>query len=92
MQIYGPTHLHGAQPLNAPHGVRSSQPAARAESVSFKDSLEISDAGRLADQMSQIPDIRQDRVSAIRAQIASGTYETDAKMSVALDRLLDEIG
>ena len=48
MQIYGPTHLHGAQPLNAPHGIRSSQPAAHAEEASFKDSVEISDAGRLA--------------------------------------------
>ena len=67
MQIYGPTHLHGAQPLNAPHGVRSSQPAARAESTSMKDSVEISDAGRLADQMSQIPDVRQSRVNDIRA-------------------------
>lgn len=92
MQIYGPTHLHGAQSINAPHGVRNSQPAARAESASFKDTLEISDAGRLAEQMSQIPDIRQDRVNEIRSQIAAGTYETDAKMNVALDRLLDEIG
>jgi len=92
MQIYGPTHLHGAQPLNAPHGVRSPQPAARAESASMSDSVEISDAGRLAEQMSQIPDIRQSRVNEIRAQIAAGTYETDAKMSVALNRLLDEIG
>ena len=92
MQIYGPTHLHGAQPLNAPHGVRSSQPAARAESAPMSDSVEISDAGRLAEQMSQIPDIRQSRVNDIRAQIAAGTYETDAKMSVALNRLLDEIG
>lgn len=92
MQIYGPTHLHGAQPLNAPHGVRNSQPAARAERASMSDSVEISDAGRLAEQMSQIPDIRQGRVNEIRAQIAAGAYETDAKMSVALDRLLDEIG
>jgi negative regulator of flagellin synthesis FlgM len=92
MQIYGPTHLHGAQPLNAPHSLRNAQPAARAEEASFKDSVEISDAGRLAGQMSQIPDIRQNRVNEIRAQIAAGTYETDAKMNVALDRLLDEIG
>jgi negative regulator of flagellin synthesis FlgM len=92
MHIYGPTHLHGAQAVNSPHGIRSSQPAARSESVSFNDSVEISDAGRLAEQMSQIPDIRQSRVNEIRAQIAAGTYETDAKLSVALDRLLDEIG
>ena len=58
----------------------------------MNDTVEISDAGRLAEQMSQIPEIRQDRVNAIRAQIANGTYETDAKLSVALDRLLDEIG
>jgi negative regulator of flagellin synthesis FlgM len=92
MQIYGPTHLHGAQPLNAPHGIRSSQPATRSEAAQPSDSVEISSAGRLAEQMSQIPDIRQNRVNEIRSQIAAGTYETDAKLSTALNRLLDEIG
>jgi negative regulator of flagellin synthesis FlgM len=92
MQIYGPTHLHGAQPLNAPHGIRSSQSAQRTQAASQGDSVEISSAGRLAEQMSQIPDIRQDRVNEIRSQIAAGTYETDAKLNVALERLLDEIG
>jgi negative regulator of flagellin synthesis FlgM len=90
MQIYGPTHLHGAQAINAPHGIRSTKPSDRAQSASFSDSLEISDAGRIAEQMSQIPDIRQDRVNEIRAQIAAGTYETDQKMSVALDNLMNE--
>jgi anti-sigma28 factor (negative regulator of flagellin synthesis) len=42
--------------------------------------------------MSEIPAIRQDRVDAIRTAIAQGTYETDAMLNVALDRLLDEIG
>ena len=36
--------------------------------------------------------IRQDRVAEIRAQIASGAYETDVKLNGALERLLDEIG
>jgi len=31
-------------------------------------------------------------VSALRQAIASGTYETDDKLDMALDRLLDEIG
>ncbi|MDP6556758.1 MAG: flagellar biosynthesis anti-sigma factor FlgM [Pirellulaceae bacterium] len=39
-----------------------------------------------------MPDVRTDRVAELRAQIASGAYETDAKLDVALDRLLDEIG
>ena len=46
----------------------------------------------MIDKVHEAPDVRQDRVSAIRAQIAAGTYETDAKLEIALDRLLDEIG
>jgi len=46
----------------------------------------------LTEQTHEIPDIRQDRVDSIRAQIAKGTYETDAKLDVAIERLLDEIG
>ena len=38
-----------------------------------------------------MPDIRQDRVAAIRAAIADGTYETADKMDEALSALLDEI-
>jgi len=54
--------------------------------------LEPCQRARIAGQMSEIPAIRQDRVDAIRTAIAQGTYETDAKLNVALDRLLDEIG
>jgi negative regulator of flagellin synthesis FlgM len=38
-----------------------------------------------------LPDTRADRVSELRAQIASGTYEAEAKLDVALGRLLDEM-
>jgi hypothetical protein len=31
-------------------------------------------------------------VNSIRQQIAAGTYETDAKLNMAVERLLDEIG
>jgi negative regulator of flagellin synthesis FlgM len=41
--------------------------------------------------LSEIPDIRWDRVGAIKAAIADGTYMTDEKMDVAIERLLDEI-
>ena len=42
--------------------------------------------------MQNVPDIRQDRVSGSRTQIAQGTYETPQKLDVAVSRLLDEIG
>ena len=55
------------------------------------DRLDISAGAQLAARLSEIPDIRQDKVATARAAIASGTYETDGRLDVALDRLLDEI-
>jgi len=92
MQIYGPAHLHGPQSISPPHTSRLSPPENRPESAPIRDELNISDAAQLADQVHQLPEIRQDRVNAIRAQIAAGTYETQDKLDIAVSRLLDEIG
>ena len=96
MQIYGPTHLHRPQPIGSPHTNRMSKPQTSGDSAPINDELEISSAAQeaagMADKVNQMPEIRQDRVDAIRAQIEAGTYETDAKLDVAMERLLDEIG
>jgi len=92
MQIHGPTQLHGAQPINAPHSARVSPPAERTFSPQIQDEVSISDAARLAEQVRQMPEIRQELVDRIRAQIASGSYETPEKLDLAVERLLDEIG
>ncbi len=92
MQIYGPAHLHGAQSVNAPHTPRVSQTAADNSGSPIQDELQISSEGKLVDKARELPEIRQDRVNQIRAQIAQGTYETDDKLNVAVGRLLDEIG
>jgi negative regulator of flagellin synthesis FlgM len=91
MQIYGPSQLHGAQPINAPHLQRGAD-VRSATAPSQTDQVDISPAAQLAGQVSEIPDIRQDRVAAIKAAIADGTYETPDKLSTAVDRLFDEIG
>ena len=95
MQIYGSTQVHAAQQITSPHG--ASRPAATAAAApaatqSINDEVSISAAAQQLEQIRQLPDIRQDRVDAIRSQIASGTYETADKVSIALNRLLDEIG
>ena len=92
MHIYGPTQLHGPQAIGPPHSSRVAKPAAPNTSGPIQDELDLSDAARMVEQVKQTPDIRQSRVDAIREQIAAGTYETDAKIEIALDRLLDEIG
>ena len=92
MHIHGPSHLHGPQPVGPPHSSRVAKPEGTTSSGPIQDELQISDAARLVEQAKQAPEIRQDRVDAIRQQIAAGTYETPEKLEIALDRLLDEIG
>jgi len=92
MHIYGPVHLHGPQPINSPHTSRANRPPAQIDSAPIRDEIDISDAARLVEKNRGAGEIRQDRVDAIRARIADGTYETDEKLEIAVERLLDEIG
>jgi negative regulator of flagellin synthesis FlgM len=92
MYIHGPSHLHGAQPIHGPHGIRPSQPPARPESPQIADEVDISEAARFTEQIHQMPDIREDQVEAVRQQIAEGTYETSDRLNAAIERLLGEIG
>jgi negative regulator of flagellin synthesis FlgM len=92
MHIYGPSQLHGTQSIGAPHSLRPAQPMSRPEAAQIADEVNISEAARLVEQVQQMPDIRADRVDAVRQQIAAGTYETSDKLNAAVERLLDEIG
>ena len=91
MHIYGPSQLHGPQSIGTPHGPRATQPSTRPEAAQIADEVNISEAARFAEQVQQLPEIREDQVEAVRQQIAAGTYETTDKLNIAVDRLLDEI-
>lgn len=36
-------------------------------------------------------DIRRAKIKSLRSDISSGAYENDLKLSIALDRLLDDV-
>ena len=93
MQVYGSAQVHGPHAVQAPHA-RANANVARNErpAAPTSDEVQISAAARLIDQLSDIPEVRADRVAEIRSQIAAGTYETGERLDAALDRLLDEIG
>jgi negative regulator of flagellin synthesis FlgM len=91
MQIYGPTHVHAAQPLAPPHRLSPTQAPQSLGADYGIDQLDLSPEAEFAAQVRDLPEIREDRVAAIRAQIASGVYETPEKLDIALSRLLDEI-
>ena len=91
MQIQGPSYLHGAQPVNAPHAARPENRVAPSSSAGIGDELELSSAAQFADRIADLPEIRHDRVAALKAAIASGAYETADKLDGALEALLDEL-
>ena len=67
------------------------QKSGEAKSPSATDRLELSGASHLLKALKQNNDVRVDKVAEIKAALAAGTYEDDAKMDVAVDRLLDDL-
>ncbi len=55
------------------------------------DRVELSTHARFFDQIRRLPEGRSDRVDEVRTAIMSGTYETEQKLDVALDRLLEDL-
>jgi len=98
MRVNGPAQLHAAQSISAPHTTRGARSTSSLGSVNSQDEVNISDAAQQIDQTQSASStsasggIRQDRVASLRAQIASGTYETPDKLDAAVSRLLDAIG
>ncbi len=56
-----------------------------------EDQVELSEASRLLARLKGLPEIRQDLVDQVRAQIEAGTYESDDKLDQAIEGLLDDI-
>ena len=54
------------------------------------DKVELSGMSHLLEALKS-NDIRLDKVAEIKAQIEAGTYEDDAKLDIAADRLLDDL-
>ena len=91
MYIYGTAHVHAAQPLNSPHRTAPAAAPSTSPYAGGVDQLDISPEADFVAQARDLPEIREDRVASIRAQIEAGTYDTPEKLDIALSRLLDEI-
>lgn len=91
MYVYGTSQIHPAHATRAPHRAPSAGEVGAA-SPHGVDELDISSEADFVSQARDLPEIRENRVADIRAQIQSGQYETAEKINIALDRLLDEIG
>ena len=54
------------------------------------DRLELSGHSHLLAAL-RSNEVRVDKVAVIKSQIEAGTYESDEKLNMAIDRMLDEI-
>ena len=93
MQIQGSGHVHGPQGVSAPHRTQAqpTQPPTKSN-LTEVDQLDISVEASMVSRARELPEIRQDVVNRVKAEIESGTYETDEKLDIALGRMLDEFG
>ncbi len=86
MQISGLGPIHGPHSLNPAH-IQQTTPVIKSPS----DEVQISPLARMLERVDALPEIRHERVAALRAAIASGSYDTPERMSLAVGRLLDEM-
>lgn len=92
MYVNSSNSLHGPQSLAAPHRAYGAQSAPRSGSLEQVDQLDISPQAAEASRTRESGDIRQDKVAALKASIADGSYDTPEKLDIALSRMLDAIG
>jgi flagellar biosynthesis anti-sigma factor FlgM len=55
------------------------------------DSVSVSTEAQFLSSLSQIPDVRQEKIDEIKKAIKDGTYLTDEKLSSALDKLVQDL-
>jgi negative regulator of flagellin synthesis FlgM len=93
MQIQGSHHVHGPHSLQGPYSARSSAARPNYSVSNTGDQLDISAAAQAAiDAFDKANDtVRTDLVARVKNEIAAGTYETEAKLDAALERLLDDV-
>ena len=63
----------------------------RVESAEPGDRVEISRMAELLGRIQELPDVRTSLVARIRAEIEAGTYTTEDKIDVTVDRLLEDL-
>ncbi len=88
--IYGINGFRGATPINLGMNNEAGQAKSDPSPSSRADQVEISNVARLLSKISQMPDIRAAKVGQGLQAIAQGNYDTDEKLSAAMDNFMNE--
>ncbi|MHC4294533.1 MAG: flagellar biosynthesis anti-sigma factor FlgM [Planctomycetota bacterium] len=89
------TSIHGIQPPVPPKAVDATGPIvpgnAKLEPASISDTIEISNVAKLTARIQEIPEVRTELIEQVRAEIATGTYETPERLEIAVERLIVDL-
>jgi negative regulator of flagellin synthesis FlgM len=91
MKIGGTNGVGGPQNVFPGNGPKPSGKAEGNPPAVMADSVEISDAARIRDAVSRVPDVRADKVARAKELIARNEMDTPERMDVALDRLIGDV-
>ncbi|MGQ0635359.1 MAG: flagellar biosynthesis anti-sigma factor FlgM [Planctomycetaceae bacterium] len=91
MEVRGLNSIGATTPL-APASPVEVQATPAAGPTMPRDEVEISALGRMLDDASRVPGVREERLAQIKSAIEAGTYETPEKLQIALERMLTQIG
>lgn len=92
MEVRGLGSIGASAPIGRTAPAAGNEKPAAASPAAPRDEVEISSLGRMLDDASRTPGVREQRLAQIKAAIEAGTYETPEKLQLALDRMLDQIG
>lgn len=90
MDIQGPQKISGVGRVEG-RRIERTRPPQEPQTAKPPDTVEISPVGRYLDVISQIPEIRQERVDEIKRAIENGEYVTDERIRATVDRILEEL-
>ena len=88
-------NVDGIQPVSAPKAVQPTEAIVTNQGQTrlgeISDVVEISTAAILAAKIHEIPEVRADLVARVKEQIAAGAYETEQRLEVTVDRIMEEL-
>ena len=89
------TYIQGPIPPSGPEAVSSrivrAEPTKPAPRAVGEDTVQISEMARLKAKLAAAPEIRQELVARVRAEIEAGSYDTIDKVKTAAEKLLAEL-
>ena len=92
---HGPLHaIRNVASLShaSPSGIHRLDPFDAAPLAGARaDRVEVSEMAHLLARMRDMADVRQDRIDMARSAIERGLYETDHRVDLAIDRLIEDM-